>query len=238
MFFDKWIIDLAGQYNGYGMLLYVLITISITAILAFLFGFERQIRGGTFNVKTHVLLSIGCSLLMTVSIWAIRAIDPANVDGKLTYDTSRIAAGVVTGMGFLGAGVIMKDKLSIRGLSTAASLWVSSGVGLACGAGFVFEAIICTVITIGFLALSTLFTNAINKRSPKILIKCKNNCEIIKIINEIATENSARIRYTNVMEVTDDYTIARVIFPLNYKQAQIKYFKNQLLLKVEGLEFL
>ncbi len=129
MNFDRAISDLVYKFNGYGMLLYVVITTTIAAVLACLLGLERQLRGKTITIKTHVLLAVGCSLLMTVSIWAIGLADGSMDSASgvasastLSYDTSRIAASVVSGIGFLGAGAIMKDKFSVHGLSTAAML--------------------------------------------------------------------------------------------------------------------
>ena len=132
---DKWILDLIFAFDGKGIILYVLITCVIACVLACFIGLERQLRGEAAGVRTHALLAIGCSLLMTISVYAIRIVD-ANlsfVPGELSisYDTSRIASGVVTGIGFLGGGVILKDRLNVRGLSTASTLWICAAIGLA-----------------------------------------------------------------------------------------------------------
>ena len=125
---DQYILNLVTLFNGWGIALYVLVTSLIAATLCFFVGLERQLKGKSNNVKTHVLLAVGCSFLMTISIWAIRLADGSlEIIGEhvtrsdLTYDTSRVAAGVVSGMGFLGAGVIIKEKFTVK-VSTAATL--------------------------------------------------------------------------------------------------------------------
>ena len=113
---DEKIARLVYQYHGWGLVIYVLITTVLSALLSFAVGFERQVRGRSTSLKTEILLSVGCSLLMTVSIWAIGFADGSiNNDPQigLTYDSSRIASGVVSGMGFLGAGVIIKDRFNV-----------------------------------------------------------------------------------------------------------------------------
>ena len=132
---DKWILSLAFSGEGIGIVWYVLITGAIAGVLSFFIGLERQLRGEVAGVRTHALLAIGCSLLMTISFYAIHLVDKnaffADDEIGISYDASRIAAGVVTGIGFLGGGVIIKDRLSVRGLSTASTLWICAAIGLA-----------------------------------------------------------------------------------------------------------
>lgn len=236
MNFDRAILDLVYKFNGYGILLYVVITTTIAAVLACLLGLERQLRGKTITIKTHVLLAVGCSLLMTISIWAIRIADgsldlasgvPSSVS-DLSYDTSRIAAAVVAGIGFLGAGAIMKDKFSVHGLSTAAMLWICAAVGLACGSGFILGSIAFTVVTILASLLINLLNSKLQEKSPKIIVKAPNSFPIIKTINEFAFENSVMVRVVKILEVGESETTAKVIFAFNVKQERLEYFKNQL----------
>lgn len=235
MNFDRAISDLVYKFNGYGMLLYVIITTTIAAVLACLLGLERQLRGKTITIKTHVLLAVGCSLLMTVSIWAIGLADGSMDSASgvasastLSYDTSRIAASVVSGIGFLGAGAIMKDKFSVHGLSTAAMLWVCAAVGLACGSGFILGSIAFTAVTIVVSLLINFFNFYLQEKSPQIIIKALNSFPIIKTINEFAFENGVMVRAIRILEVGDSETTAKVIFAFNIKKEQLEYFKNQL----------
>ena len=236
MNFDGRILKLVYEFNGYGIVLYVLITSTLSAILAFLLGLERQLRGKNISLKTHILLAVGCSLLMTVSIWAVRIADGSlnitsgttNSVNQLSYDTSRIAAAVVTGMGFLGAGAIIKDKISVRGLSTAATLWISAAIGLATGSGFILEAIIFTILVVLILLIINQTNKFLSKKALKIIIKAKNDVRIVKKVSDIATENDVVLKNIYIAEVADEYTTAVVQLPLNINKPTVQYLKNQL----------
>ncbi len=104
----------------------------IAAALGGAIGFEREKHNKRMaGFRTHILVSIGSALIMLVSMHLFEI-----YVGKAPVDPARIAAGVVTGIGFLGAGTIIRSGESVRGLTTAASLWTVSGIGLAIGCGF------------------------------------------------------------------------------------------------------
>ena len=94
-------------------------------------GYERQMRHKSAGLRTNMLVALGSCLIMLLS----QALYD-HVEGKTNADPARLAAQVVSGIGFLGAGAIMKEGLTVTGLTTAATLWVVAGVGLAVGAGF------------------------------------------------------------------------------------------------------
>ena len=125
------------------------IDIIIRICLAFaaggIIGFERSSRRQVAGLRTHILISLGATCLMLLSIWLPRHLGS-------NADPGRIAAQVVSGMGFLGAGAIIRLGSSIRGLTTAASLWLTAAIGLTIGAGMFIAAVTVTV-----LALITLF---------------------------------------------------------------------------------
>lgn len=112
-------------------------------ILGGLIGFERELHGKVAGFRTHSLVSLGSALVMLVSIHVFEI-----YQGKVAVDPGRIAAQVVTGVGFLGAGTIIRSRTGIKGLTTAAGLWTASGIGLACGLGFFRAAFIATAITL------------------------------------------------------------------------------------------
>ena len=120
-------------------------------ILAFLLGgavgVEREIRNQPAGFRTHAILAIGAALFMIISIKG------AHIYGAKTSDPMRIAAQVVSGIGFLGAGAILRIGVSIKGLTTAASLWTTAAIGLACGAGFYLPAVLATVLVLFALFL-------------------------------------------------------------------------------------
>jgi putative Mg2+ transporter-C (MgtC) family protein len=114
-------------------------------------GLERSYHGRPAGIRTHALVSLASTALMLVPIYQPYWFEPsATMHG--TTDPTRIAQGIMTGIGFLGAGVIMKDGLSVRGLTTAASIWITAGVGILVGIGFYAPAALTVALTLAMLA--------------------------------------------------------------------------------------
>ena len=125
-------------------------------------GLERTIHGHPAGFRTHALVCLACSLLMLMTSYQSHWLHGASA-GSIGADTSRMAQGIMTGIGFLGAGVIFKEGMSIRGLTTAASIWITATIGILLGLGFYFPALLGTGLTLGVL---TLF-NSIERRLPR-----------------------------------------------------------------------
>jgi putative Mg2+ transporter-C (MgtC) family protein len=106
----------------------------IAAALGLAIGFEREIHGHPAGLRTHMLVAIGSGLFTVLSAYGFNGVAGA-VPNSAPIDPTRIAAQIVSGIGFLGAGAILKDGIVIRGLTTAASLWATAAVGMAAGAG-------------------------------------------------------------------------------------------------------
>ena len=123
--------------------LWFLVDILISAFLGFLIGLERKKRFKEAGIRTHTLVSIGACLMMIISI---------NAFGP-DADAARVAAQIVSGVGFLGAGIIIYRKQEIKGLTTAAGVWATAGVGMACGGRLYIVAIGATLIMIGIQLL-------------------------------------------------------------------------------------
>ena len=121
----------------------IVLRLLAAAVLGAALGMEREIHGHQAGMRTHVLVSLGSAVFTVLSIYGF----PKMADTGAT-DPSRISAQVVTGIGFLGAGAIIKYGTNIRGLTTAASLWVVASIGLAAGAGAYLLAIFGTVIAL------------------------------------------------------------------------------------------
>ncbi|MFA5311410.1 MAG: MgtC/SapB family protein [Candidatus Omnitrophota bacterium] len=123
--------------------LQIITRLVLAVVLSGLIGLERQMHKRTAGLRTHILVSLGSCLIMLTSLYVF------DIYKEITkLDPSRIAAGVITGIGFLGAGTIIRDREGVRGLTTAASLWVVAGIGLASGCGFKKAAIYATVLSI------------------------------------------------------------------------------------------
>lgn len=112
---------------------------------AALIGFERELRAKGAGMRTHVLVALGSALFMIVSQYGFEGADK--------FDASRVAAGVVGGLGFLGGGIIMKTKNHVSGLTTAAGLWVTGAIGMACGSAMYVLTAVCVVLTLLCLEL-------------------------------------------------------------------------------------
>ena len=121
----------------------ILLRLVLSVFLSGLIGLERQIHRRTAGLRTHILVGMGSCLIMLTSTYIFDI-----YNGKVALDPARIAAGVITGIGFLGAGAIIRYGESVRGLTTAASLWVVAAIGLAVGCGFYHAALFTTVLTV------------------------------------------------------------------------------------------
>ncbi|HEX7492419.1 MAG TPA: MgtC/SapB family protein [Candidatus Limnocylindrales bacterium] len=131
--------DIAFQFD-------ILVRLFAAALCGAGLGLEREVHGHQAGMRTHMLVALGSAVFTIISMYGF----PKTPDTALT-DPTRISAQIVTGIGFLGAGAIIKYGTSIRGLTTAASLWVVAAVGLSAGAGAYFLAVAGTFI--GLLAL-------------------------------------------------------------------------------------
>ena len=133
---------------------YLDMTIRLVAALAIggAIGLERSYHGRPAGFRTHALVCMSTSLLMLVTFYETRWF-PAMSGGRITLDPTRMTQGIMTGIGFLGAGTIMKEGLSVRGLTTAASIWTTAAIGVLIGIGFYFPALLATVLTLGTLSL-------------------------------------------------------------------------------------
>ncbi|HZW19814.1 MgtC/SapB family protein [Noviherbaspirillum sp.] len=114
-------------------------------------GLERSYHGRPAGFRTHTLVCLASSLLMIVMLFQRKWL--GTTAGIIQTDPTRMAQGIMTGIGFLGAGVIFKEGLSVRGLTTAASIWMTSAIGILFGIGFYFPAILATVLTLGVLSV-------------------------------------------------------------------------------------
>lgn len=129
-----------------GQQLEISIRLLLASLLGAAIGFEREIHAHPAGMRTHLLVALGSAAFSVLSIFFF--VSPAAPNGSLPTDPSRIAAQIVSGIGFLGAGAILKYGTSVRGLTTAASLWATAAVGMAAGAGALLVAIVTTALIV------------------------------------------------------------------------------------------
>lgn len=166
------------------------IKIVMILILAGIIGWDREQHGRPAGFRTHILVGIGSTIIMIVSIMLFEKFPGA--DG----DPGRIAAQVVSGIGFLGAGTILVQGSTVKGLTTAASLWTTAAIGLAVGGGFYYTAIIATFIVF----ISLVFLNSIEFGRTKIVkqeLVCKfdnQDKDYYRIVCEKLEEKDCKIK--------------------------------------------
>jgi putative Mg2+ transporter-C (MgtC) family protein len=134
------------MYNEFEIMMYFLPKILVSTICGAIVGYDREVRNKVAGIRTNVLIAVGVTILTTVSFWISK--DNTNID------PTRIIGQIVTGIGFLGAGVIMKHDDKIIGVTTAAFIWVVSAIGVMIGLGYY---IVPILITVGLLIISKLF---------------------------------------------------------------------------------
>jgi putative Mg2+ transporter-C (MgtC) family protein len=146
----------------------VVIRIAVAAGLGGAIGIERELRDREAGFRTHLLVSVGAALFTLVSAYAWRDFTFGH---GVTFDPTRIAAQIVTGIGFLGAGAIIRQGVSVRGLTTAATLWVVAAIGMASGAGYYSAAVITTVaVLISLWPLRLLAYRALDRSHRRALV--------------------------------------------------------------------
>ena len=125
----------------------MLLRVALAAALGGVLGLERELREREAGLRTHLLVSVGSALFTLVSAYGFHEF-LVNGGRVIRADPTRIAAQIVTGIGFLGAGAIIRQGLSVRGLTTAATLWVVAAIGMASGAGYYSAAVITTAVAL------------------------------------------------------------------------------------------
>ena len=158
------------------------LTIRILSAIAlgFILGFEREITNKYAGLRTHILVCLGACVFTIISIYGFPMFsgDIPDYHPNGIRDTARVAAQVVTGIGFIGAGTVLRNGPTVFGLTTAATLWMAASIGLACGSGMYGVATIATLASVCVLTLIRVFERKVlnrsskNIRSMKIVLFC------------------------------------------------------------------
>lgn len=147
----------------------LLIQLLVALACSFVIGFERELKNRPAGLRTHMIVCLASMLVMATGV---RFADHAALAGR-SVDATRLAAQVVSGIGFLGAGTILKSRGNIHGLTTAATLWAVACIGVAIGAGFAFEAIAVTLTILMALRLVRLFERFTSRRHIIVQLKLR-----------------------------------------------------------------
>jgi len=203
--------------------------LALAVVLGGSIGFERELRDREAGLRTHMLVCLGSALFTIVSAYGFHEFLSSG-DQVIRADPTRIAAQIVTGIGFLGAGAIIRQGVSVRGLTTAATLWVAAAIGIAAGAGYYAGAVLGTVLTI--FALWPLRTAAhwvfdrVRPDEKSLVIDLRAGTSLSKLFEALERED-ARVDHFQLEDEND-----RRIVTLTLASASEK-----LLAKLGDLEF-
>jgi putative Mg2+ transporter-C (MgtC) family protein len=188
-------------------------------------GFERELRDREAGIRTHLLVSLGSALFTIVSAYGFHEF-LTNGGNVVRADPSRIAAQIVTGIGFLGAGAIIREGLSIRGLTTAATLWVVAAIGMACGAGYYWPAAAATALTLFALwplrIVAYRFIERIKPEEDRLTVELREGQSIAPLL--------ANVHDVRHIEVSDELD-RRVV------QLETAHIDEELVAKLSDLEY-
>lgn len=185
-----------------------------------LIGLEREYRGREAGFRTHILVCTASSLLMLIVVFQFDWL-PAGSTDEIRLDPTRMAQGIMTGIGFLGAGVVLKEGLNIRGLTTAASIWITASIGIMFGIGMYFAAFIALAITLVTLAF---FTNVARRIPTRHYAKLRVRVnvtddlpedEIVKMVTECGL-SAAKTSYRFSDHVREYEMTVRTTHPSDY----------------------
>lgn len=169
-----------------------IIRLLLATIFGALIGLEREYHAKEAGVRTHLLVALGSCLFMILSIYGFDAfLDHDNV----SFDPSRIASQVVTGIGFIGAGTIILHKQAVRGLTTAAGVWVTAAIGLACGNGMYILAGVTTVTVLTSLGLINLYLPSLSQRERQITFLAEDYNVLTDILENLRKEKIVVLNY-------------------------------------------
>lgn len=168
------------------MSLEFIIRLAVAGALGAAVGLEREYRAKEAGTRTHFLVALGSCLLMIVSQWGFQDLWQMNVQGvDMRGDVSRVAAQIVSGIGFIGAGTIMMQKQAVHGLTTAAGLWAVAGIGMAIGGGMYVLGTAATVLVLLGLECLRFLAKKIHTRSCYVVFLTRDRSQLLHITEEL-----------------------------------------------------
>lgn len=170
----------------------------LAALFGTIIGLDREYREKEAGFRTHFLVSLGSALMMIVSQYGFSEI--LTHDG-VSLDPSRIAAQVVSGIGFIGAGTIIFNHQIVRGLTTAASLWAAAGIGLTAGAGMSWLALAATILTLVALEGLSLVFRSLGSRRMVVVFSASDRAGVADTLDRIRTDGYMVVSYEVVPQV-------------------------------------
>ena len=213
----------------------MLLDILLAIVLGFAIGFEREITNKWAGLRTHMLVCLGSCIFTLLSIHAF----PVYAHSPQA-DPARIAAQVLTGIGFIGGGTVLRHGYSIYGLTTAATLWITASIGMACGCGFTALATICTVLAVGTLVLIRIFEKQYihkgSKNPRRFKVSFYTEMNTADDIYSKVIQNFNSIFEINKMNSNSNPGLMKISFKLDIFDKNPVQFLHKELNLVEGIE--
>ena len=181
-YLNEWTFTAGGKVWPIGNMVACIIALVLSVALCSLIGIEREKRGRTAGLRTHLLVGVGSCLIMIISIYGF----PAIFGEK--RDVARLAAQIIAGVGFLGAGAIIHRSSGTRGLTTAATIWIVMAIGLACGSFNFILALLGTLLIIVILTVFRRLESKLTKKTPMLIVRSKAGVAVIANIMRVAQE--------------------------------------------------
>ena len=183
----------------------------VAGILGAVVGLDREYRAKEAGNRTHFLVSLGSALIMVVSQYGFQDVI---LENSVSLDPSRVAAQVVSGIGFIGAGTIIIQKQFVRGLTTAAGIWATAGIGLAVGSGMYGRGIAATLLTLAGLELLSVIFKSIGMRSSLVVFSTSDKEAINRIARVIYEKGFLLVSYDMKRlghQEKDEYVVSIVL---------------------------
>ncbi|HOR20461.1 MAG TPA: MgtC/SapB family protein [Bacilli bacterium] len=219
--------------NGWGTIILVVASLLVTILCAGIIGFEREYHGHAAGLRTHLLVAIGSALIMTISLYGFPVIFASD-----TRDPARLAAQVVSGIGFLGAGTIIQTGTDVKGLTTATTLWLAMAIGIAAGSGNFIIAIIATALAFVSLVSLRRIEKLASRRNPIIRIVVPSERPILKEIHLVANHYGIAIRdlESQIVEYQNQSVLRLTMRCSFVAKAQVTAFIDDLREKINPLD--
>ena len=195
-------------------------------------GLEREYRAKEAGLRTHFLVALGSCLFMIISIYGFH--DIVSSDLSTSFDPSRIASQVVTGIGFIGAGTIIFQKHVIKGLTTASGLWVTSAIGLACGTGMYHIAIATTLLVLMCLEALNFFLRKYGKKNIFLTLSAANIDNANEAVKAIGQANNDKIYNVSIKRAEPASTYI-VVMELNISKKALQSHIIDIVKTQEGI---
>ncbi len=202
-----------------GNLILCVIALVLCSLLVGAVGIEREYQGRSAGLRTHLLVGLGSTILMIISIYGFPLFLKDNGEPLFNRDVARLAAQIITGVGFLGAGAILHRNDKIKGLTTAGTIWASMAIGLACGSFNFIIAAIGTGLIVLVLTTFRKVEDRISKKNPTIILTVAGDQPALEKILSIANEFDCYIHsITSELVQNDPDKSIQISFQVNFSK--------------------